>query len=232
MPVTVSRLPCAMLTSAALAIALPAQAARPMITDDARLVEASACQVESWVRRNRDSTEFWLLPACNPTGNLELTVGGARTNEAGTTRTTDQQLQAKTLLKILEPDGWGAGLAAGTVGHPGARRDTYAYVPVSWSFLRDRVVLHANAGALHVGEDRRTHATWGLAGEVQLDGRNALIAEAFSQGSGAFHQLGLRHWLVPNRVQVDATYGNRNGGGTSERWFSLGLRLLSPPILP
>src|SRR3954463_5090656 len=196
-----------------LAGALPAHAARPMITDDARLVEAKACQVESWARRNRDSTEFWALPACNPTGNLELTAGGGRTNEAGSIRTTDQQLQAKTLFKPLEPDGWGVGLAVGTVGHPGARRDSYAYVPGSLSLLRDRIVLHANAGALRAGDERRTHPTWGLATEVQLDLRNTFVAEAFSQGTGAFHQFGWRHWLVANRLQVDATYGNRNGGG-------------------
>jgi hypothetical protein len=221
-----------LLRGALLVTALPAHAARPMITDDARVVEAKACQVESWVRRNRGSTEFWALPACNPTGNLELTAGGARTNEAGTTRTTDQQLQAKTLFKAMDTDGWGAGLAVGTVGHPGARRDTYAYVPVSWSFLRDRMVVHANAGAVHVGDDRKTRPTWGLATEVQLDMRNVLVVETFSPGAGAFHQLGLRHWLVPNRVQVDVTYGDRNRGGSGERWFSLGLRLLSPPILP
>ena len=232
MPSIATRLLPVLVPCAALGAAVPAHAARPMITDDARVVEAKGCQVESWVRRNRDSTEYWLLPACNPTGNLEITAGGARTNEAGTTRTTDQQVQAKTLFKALQPDGWGAGLAVGTVGHPGAHRDSYAYVPVSLSFLRDRIVLHGNAGMLRAPDDRRTKATWGLATEVQLDGRNAIVAEAFSQGAGAFHQLGLRHWLVANRVQVDATYGNRNGGGTSERWFSLGLRLLSPPILP
>jgi hypothetical protein len=32
-------------------------------------------------------------------------------------------------------------------------------------------------------------------------------------------------------VQVDATYGNRNGRDTQERWFSLGLRLLTPAFL-
>jgi len=33
-------------------------------------------------------------------------------------------------------------------------------------------------------------------------------------------------------VQVDATYGNRAGSSTQERWFSIGLRLLSSPFLP
>jgi hypothetical protein len=213
---------------------LPAWAARPMITDDARLVDAKACQVESWVRHNRDSTEFWALPSCNFTGNLELTLGGARTREAGRTQTTDVQAQGKTLLRHLDTNGWGLGLAAGTIGHPDGRsRDVYGYVPASFSYLDDRIVLHTNLGALRNGEERRTHLTWGLATETQLASRTWLIAEIFRQGEGApFHQLGLRHWIVPNRVQVDATYGNRIGGPGGESWFSLGLRLLTPSFLP
>ena len=73
--------------------------------------------------------------------------------------------------------------------------------------------------------------TWGLGTEAQLTERTWLIAETFGQNQGKpFHQLGLRHWLVPDRIQLDATYGNRNGGG--ERWFSIGLRLLTPAFLP
>ena len=43
--------------------------------------------------------------------------------------------------------------------------------------------------------------------------------------------MGVRYWVIPNRVQVDTTYGNRFGGG-GERWISVGLRLLSPAFLP
>lgn len=108
----------------ALAALLPwgaPQAARPMVTDDARIVDAQACQVESWVKRNPDSTEYWAQPACNFTGNLELSLGAAKGKDDHGTRTADVALQAKTLFKPLEPDGWGWGLA---VGHapPGQRR--------------------------------------------------------------------------------------------------------------
>ena len=213
-------------------IAPQVQAARPMITDDARIVDAKACQLESWVKKNPDSTEYWALPACNFTGNLELTFGGARTREDGTIRTTDVVMQGKTLFKAMDTDGWGIGLAAGTVRHPQAdTRDWYAYVPTSFSFRNDAVVVHTNVGWLREGEARRNRLTWGLGTEAQLAERTWLIAETFGQNQGKpFHQLGLRHWLVPDRIQLDATYGNRNGGG--ERWFSIGLRLLSVPFLP
>jgi hypothetical protein len=38
--------------------------------------------------------------------------------------------------------------------------------------------------------------------------------------------------VLPNRVQVDTTYGNRFANDSEERWFTIGLRLLSPPMLP
>ncbi|HUJ87253.1 MAG TPA: hypothetical protein VLX30_10425 [Burkholderiales bacterium] len=211
----------------------PARAARPMMTDDARIVAPGACQLESWVRRNDDSTEYWALPACNFSGNLELTAGGARTHDAEGTRATDLVLQGKTLFKPLEPDGWGLGLALGTVRHPqlAGGRDWYGYVPASFAFDGERVVLHFNLGWLRAQATGLDRMTWGSATETRLDERNWLIAEAFGQNQGRpSYQFGLRHWLVPDRVQIDATYGNRFGGDTGPRWFSIGLRLLSAPL--
>jgi hypothetical protein len=221
-------------------LAAPAWAARPMITDDARIVDAKACQVESWVRTNAASRESWALPACNPTGGAELTFGGARTRVDGeAAATTDIQAQAKTLFRPLVTNGWGYGLAVGTVRHPnlaGGGRfpgDLYAYVPASVSFADDAVVAHANVGALRRKEDGQRFLTWGLAAETRLDARLQLVTEAFGQQVGnPFFQLGLRFWLVPDRLQVDATYGNRFGSTDENRWYSIGLRLLTPPFLP
>jgi hypothetical protein len=205
-----------------------------MVTDDARIADAKACQLESWVKRNPDRTEIWALPACNFTGNLELTLGGTTTREAGRTRAPDAVVQGKTLFKAMDPNGWGVGLAAGAIRHPDAgSRDWYAYVPASFSFRDDAVVIHTNLGWLREDETRRSRLIWGLGTEVQLAEGTWLIAETFGQNQGKpFHQLGLRHWLVPNRIQLDATYGDRNGGGSGERWTSIGLRLLSAPFLP
>ena len=213
-----------------------AHAARPLITDDARLVDAKACQVESWVRTNKDSKEYWALPACNFTGNLELTFGGARTSEATGTRTTDIMLQGKTLFKTLEPNGWSIGLAAGAVRHPADSKrvsELYSYVPASFSYFSDKLVIHTNVGALHNTLTSSTRGTWGVGTETALIENTWFIAEAFRQKSGRpFFQVGVRHRIVPNRVQVDATYGNRFGSASDERWFSIGVRLLSPAFLP
>ena len=53
-----------------------AMAARPFVTDDARVVDKGGCQVETFVKRQQrfKENEFWFLPACNPWG-AELTLG-------------------------------------------------------------------------------------------------------------------------------------------------------------
>ncbi|HJV84227.1 MAG TPA: hypothetical protein VJ698_02025 [Noviherbaspirillum sp.] len=207
-----------------------------MVTDDARIVDARTCQIESWVKGNQGSTEFWALPACNLTGNLEFTLGGARTHMDGHTRTTDIVVQGKTLFKPLDTNSWGVGLVGGTTHHPQSNtgtRDWYAYVPASFSFRDDGVVVHANLGWMRDGQTLRDDMTWGLGTEARLEAHTWLIGESFGQNHGnPFYQLGLRHWLMPDRVQLDATIGDRTGGGRQERWLSIGLRFLSLPFLP
>lgn len=96
----------------------PVFPARPFVTDDARLTLAQSCQLESWSRVYSSSTEFWALPACNPTGNLELTLGAGRANQ-NSYATSDYVLQAKTLFQEMAPGGVGWGLALGKIAHPG-----------------------------------------------------------------------------------------------------------------
>lgn len=212
-----------------------AHAARPLITDDARVVDPNACQVESWIRKNRDSVEYWALPACNFTGNLELTFGGARThdNDTGGAYASDIQMQGKLLVKPLATNGWGLAIVAGTVRHPQLpARDWFAYVPTSFSSRDDTVVVHTNFGWLRDGDIHRVRGTWGVGTETRLSERTYLIAEIFGQNRGkASHQIGVRQWIIPDRVQIDATYGNKAGDASEGRWWSIGLRLLSPPFL-
>ena len=217
-----------------------ALAARPMITDDARVVDPKACQVESWMKFNRGSTEYWALPACNPFGFFELTYGGARIHDdSAGSAFTDNILQVKTIAKPLETNGWGWGIAAGTDRHlhresaNGWPGDWYMYVPVSVSFRDDGMVMHLNAGLTRHRDLDRSIVTWGLGSEIKLRDDLYFIPETFGNDRGRpFYQLGLRYWIVKDRLQTDATFGNRLTGDTSERWFSLGLRILSPPFLP
>ena len=41
--------------------AAPSFAARPMMTDDARIIESKACQLETWYKDTKQVKEFWAL---------------------------------------------------------------------------------------------------------------------------------------------------------------------------
>ena len=79
-----------------------AHAARPMITDDARITDPQGCQLETWVQLRQNAREFWALPACNPGGNFELTIGGAFANADGSAHSGAVVIQGKTLFKNVE----------------------------------------------------------------------------------------------------------------------------------
>lgn len=230
------RLDRTFLGAAAFAALLPAaQAARPLTTDDAGIVEAGACQLETWVQHQRGQTAYWAVPACNPTGNLELGVGASRVRADGTTSGGDAQLQAKTVLRPLSAEDWGLALAVGVVRHPAGtphRNDLYLNLPLSVPLAGESLLMHLNAGWVRTQGAGANRRTWGLAGEWRAFERTTLLAESFGQSSGKpFVQAGLRHTLVPDRVQLDFTVGGPARGGSAERWVSFGLRLMTPAFL-
>lgn len=215
-----------------LLLASPSWGARPFVTDDARLATEGSCQLESWVRAYPDSQDIWALPACNPTGNLEVTLGGGQQRLGDGGHTEDYILQLKTLVKPLTPNGWGWGLSFGAVRHPeiapGPNQlgNTYVNLPLSMSWHDDRLLVHVNLGWLRDYATNRRNMTWGLGGEVQLGSpRLRLIAETFGDdNSRPYWQTGLRYFLIPDLLQLDATAGQQVGGNDASRWLSFGLR--------
>ncbi len=225
-----SILAMALLTPSLLAIA-PARAARPFVTDDARLTTAGSCQLESWVRAYRQSNELWALPACNPWGNLELTFGGGLAHAGHADSTNDYVLQLKTLARPLRTNDWGIGFAIGTIRHPQVNPgpnllgNTYAYIPFSASFADDLLVVHANVGWLRDKATNSQQMTWGLGSEINLNPRWTLVAESFGSDNGnAWWQTGARYHLKPGLWQLDSTVGRQYGGTSDTQWLSFGLR--------
>lgn len=52
-------------------------AGRPMVVDDASLVPAHTCQLDSWMQNNPNDKEYWVIPSCNIGGNFEFGIGMA-----------------------------------------------------------------------------------------------------------------------------------------------------------
>lgn len=222
-----------------LALAAPARAAGPMITDDAGVAEPHTCQLESWVRSNPSSTEIWVLPACSLGERTELTLGGAIGRGGALGRSSEALIQVKHLLRPLDERGWGAGIAVGqsarseTAHRSGLAGDAYATLLFSAASRDEALVLHLNLGWQHQRDRHRDRGTWGLGFEARLAPRWTLFGESFGDGAQRpGWQLGVGHWLAPERVQLVASAGDRWGGPGGERWLSIGIRLLSPPLLP
>lgn len=215
-----------------------ANAARPFVVDDARVVDRGACQLEAWRRNNADdSHEYWAIPACNVKG-LELTFGGGYLSpDPPGTDQTDYQFQAKTLFKELEVNGWGWGIAAGVLRHADINLQQnlignyYFYLPVSRSLLDDRIVVLGNVGAIDNRDADRRGMTWGLGGEFYVHPRFMLAAEAYgATGFERFAQVGVRPWIVPEHVQLDGSYGGSLERFGDVHWNSIGIRLISKPF--
>ena len=208
-------------------------AARPFVTDDARLTTAGSCQIESWTRVYRTSTEVWALPACNPTGNFELTLGQGRAfyDATGSNPADDYIFQAKTLIRPLETNSYGFGLAAGTVRHPAVSPgpnlfgNSYVYLPYSASFADDELVMHINVGWLKERSTEKNLATWGVGTEWNVNERVTWLIEAFGESNpNTYWQAGGRFSLIPQLLQVDTTLGRAASGNSDNRWISFGVR--------
>lgn len=230
---------------ARLALALAgAGAAAPLgaqqyITDDAGLTEHRACQIQMWVGQRSS----WVLPVCTPARNLELSAGFIAVWEDGSDGHFEYVLQAKTLLRPLTTNGWGAGLVAG-VGRDPALASTadeiaayYVYVPLSRSLAGDRVVLHQNTGwILQRGAGRDRHGvSWAARADVAAARNLTLVGELYgAEGAArapAEFQAGVRSFARPGRVQLDLSYGGRLRTGRRAQGWTLGLTLITPAFL-
>lgn len=218
----------------AIALCAPlAQAARPFVTDDARVLDEGGCQIESFAKRQRrlDEHEFWFLPACNPWGRVELTLGRSWTNATAPGNSRFNLTQAKMLLKPLQTNGSGYAFTVGatrvTPFQGPHTLNPYLNGIGSCSFADDRIVVHANFGAVADRQAGMTRETWGLGAEIEFHPRIYGIIESYGQRADKpTRHLGLRLWVVPNRVQIDATVGLQHSGPPERSFGSLGLRLL------
>ncbi|WP_211466740.1 hypothetical protein [Collimonas silvisoli] len=228
----------AALLASGMAMLSHAAASGALNVDDAAIVEPHACQLESWLRFNRDGSERWIMPACNATGNLEVAAGGALQRDVQGLYMAHAQIQLKTVLKKLQTNGVGIGLIAGAdrESEAGSRenfRHSYAKIPLSVSLWDDALSLHANLGVHYANTQHTARMTWGLGMEKLLSRRFTLIAEIYGEDKGKpSYQAGLRAVLVPEGVDLSATFGNAFGRESAGQFVALAIRFHLPGLLP
>lgn len=210
-----------------------AVAARPLITDDATTTDTGQCQIESWMQKNDLSHEFWALPNCGITDDLDMTIGAGYSN----TGKTDYLFQMKYLLKPLTTESFGVGFVMGAVAHPEITRDAnqmanyYAYVPLSVPLFNDHFFIHANLG-WHYDRDIKEHnTTWGVAFETKLNSRWSSVGEIYGDyHKDTFWQTGLRYSIIPDVFQVDSSIGGLLHSGKEDRWISFGFHWVTKKL--
>ena len=212
-----------------------ARAGLPLATDDAAVVAAKTCQVETWVRWMHDGREYWTQPACNFTGNLELALGGARTRSNDGKAASMVQLQAKTLL-VPHAGAWSFAAAAGLGRDTGAPHGNsafqlyYAKALASWH-PRTSVEVDLNLGAASV-YGSGAFALAAAAIQYQAGEHLQLLAEAFRDEPGrGKYQVGIRCIVIPDRFETYVSYGNRFNGPSSQWSAIMGIRVQTPAFL-
>lgn len=224
-----ARAPAAACLLACLLICPATHAGRPMTVDDAAIAAPGQCQLETYALRADDLAEYWITPACNVGAAWELAVGGAWADDRSGPRGRTAhygRVQAKTVFKPLQTNGWGLGLVLADQFRAGrgGDGDLSLNVPLSISVRDDALLLHFNAGVMHAETGRQHHATWGSGAQFRLDERHTLTAEAYGrQHSGARYQFGIARALIADRLQIDATWGRRLARGGGEAVLTLGL---------
>jgi len=226
-----------LLALALIVSAVSAKAAQPLVTDDAAVVTAKTCQLEAWARSAHDGQEFWAQPACNFTGNLELSVGVAHATPDAAESSSIVQLQAKTVLFSLDDRGWAFGVSAGGGRDTGAPHGSsafqlyYARALASWH-PRSDLEIDLNLGAANA-YGSGTFALAGAAIQYAITGNVQLLAEVFRDEPGSTkYQVGARYIIVPNRLEAYASYGSRING-SPEQWSGvIGIRVQTPAFLP
>lgn len=211
----------------ALAFPFPSlvNAARPMVTDDASILETGQCQVEGWSQRGQGGSEIWAVPHCNISGLWELAVGSGRLSlQQGQTQGAGL-IQAKTVFRQLKPNDWGVGLAVSDQLSRGSSTQSIN-VPTSISLADDALVLHANAGWRQGGGTGRG-ATWATGAELNATEHAGMTLEAYGgRQDGVRLQVGARYALVPGHLVLDGALSRRISSRAGARLVSFGLTFM------
>ncbi|MDP4535797.1 hypothetical protein Q3O60_06335 [Alkalimonas collagenimarina] len=184
---------------------LQTQAGRPMLTDDATL--ADQCQLESWWQSERSGNSLWLAPACQLAG-VEWGFAVARTASG---EPQQYQVAAKTELKSLSANSFGitAQLAYEFAAGQHQYGDMHLNLALTQSWQDDAWLLHLNAGRMQRNQQSNDW-TAGIALQRELAANQWLFVELHREQAGRpLYQLGYLQEVLPGRLQLDASYGNR-----------------------
>lgn len=196
-----------------------ANAARPLVTDDAGILEAGECEIETFVERSRVRGEpaylgGFVQPGCGIGLRTQLSLIGARTD--GAPATTQAGFAGKTAL--IAPTESGAGL---TIGYSvewsrpngqSLRSDTGLLIAIATFPLKQNWLAHVNAGWQRIQQSRENTLFWGLAVERESAGdtRLDLMAETYRDGEASpWFAVGARYRAIDQRLSINGSIADQ-----------------------
>lgn len=210
------------------------QAARPLVTEDAGVLDRGDCELEGVGSRlsvdGRRARSGLLQLACGL--GIQTQLSGA----LATTRIEDEHsVQAaaggKTSLRALTDEQVGVALAYSFIGtRPsgmGWRYDYTSLVGVVTVPMRKDLLVHANLGASRSRVDEETNAIWAVAAEflqVARPGFDLMVETFGNQRDPLWLNVGVRYAVVPERLTVNASFGIQ-GGSEQAKLATIGFKL-------
>lgn len=200
-----------------------AQAGRPLLTDDASVNDQGQCQIEAWLDSTGDARSHHLAPACGLIEGLELGFELIRVSPS------DEQAQARGIGVKWAPDwatwqGWRFGLKAGTASEKAADGHQWHQSITGFSTLASvpldaQWTLHLNLGRERNKLDQVSTNNYGVALAWAPHERWLVFAEVVGHGNTpATQATGLRWWLLPEQLGLDATASRSNATPNGRAW--------------
>ena len=203
-----------------------ARAGASLYVDDAAIVPAAQCQLESWLRASAPGRELSLVPACNVAGT-EFGLG--LSDYARPAQAHVAAFGAKRVLHEAPSQRWA--LAASLGANWNLSRGDFD----GWNFnlplsvtgdAAGRTRWHFNLG-WNAPRQGRDMASAGIGLEHALSSRWTVLAEIFAERRGArIAQLGLRRGFGADH-SVDVLIGDHSDHGRSP-WLTLGFNFALP----
>lgn len=203
-----------------------AHAGASLYVDDASIVPAGQCQLESWLRAAAPGRELSLVPACHVAGT-EFGLG--LSDYARPSQTHTAAFGAKRVVHEAASQRWA--LAASLGANWNASRGEFE----GWNFNLPLSVTGDAAGRGHwhfnLGWNAPKHGrdalTAGIGAEFALRSRWTALAEIFADQHGSrVAQLGVRREFDASH-SIDLLVGHQNDGARSP-WLTLGFNVLLP----
>jgi hypothetical protein len=198
--------------------AVPAQAGRPLQTEDAGILDKGTCEVEGATARLREAglgtaRETSLQLACGVGADSQIALAASRASFAGVSE-PGLRLGGKTEVWKGKGDDAPAlaiawGIASVKPAGSGWKTGTVDAVAVA-SMPLAGMTLHLNIGHERDVIGRTSATPWGIAIEHPGFGAWAPMAEIFGDDRDpAWWNLGLRYTLAKDQAFVDLSWGRQ-----------------------